>query len=285
MRLALIFNPGCRVGIGERCAGVLRNFPGITFECFDVRAAASLRGGFDLYLRLDDGDYALGGLDHLHPLAWWVADTHLKHSFNNIVINARATDFLFCFQKEGSERLARLLDRRVFWLPAAADYIVPPLSFVPFAQRRRDIAFVGTTGKFSLRKVALELVRSEYPDSFVGTAPREELPGIYAQSRLTVNYSINNDINMRTFEAMGAGALVVTSRIRNNGFEELFTSGENCLVFDDITTGELKTVIDRALSALQESESIARAGWELVNARHTWFHRMQMLLRIAGGYK
>ena len=157
--------------------------------------------------------------------------------------------------------------------------------FVPFAQRRRDIAFVGTTGKFSLRKVALELIRSEYPDSFVGTAPREELPGIYAQSRLTVNYSINNDINMRTFEAMGAGALVVTSRIRNNGFEELFTPGKDCLVFDDITTKELKSVIDRALVASLESESLARAGWELVNARHTYRHRMETLLRIAGGHK
>lgn len=82
---------------------------------------------------------------------------------------------------------------------------------------------------------------------------------------------------------MGAGALVVTSRIRNNGFEELLTPGENCLVFDDITTGELKTVIDRALADPKKSEGMARAGYELVNSRHTYYHRLRELLRVAGG--
>ena len=280
-RVALVYNRNQRVGIGERCQRVLEAASGLSATQFDLKDIRSVKSGFDLYLRLDDGDYGEPFPD-LHPYAWWVADTHIGHAFRKIAAHGARCDHLFCFQKEGAERVSRQTGKTVHWLPAAADYCSPSPVFVPHAKRKWDIAFIGTTGKFSLRKVALELIKSEYPNSFIGTAPHTELFQYYSNARIVVNYAINNDINMRAFEAAGAGALVLNYRIVNNGFEEIFKAGENCAVFSDVTTPELKENIDFYRANPAYVERIAKNGFDLVNSQHTYKHRLDAIFRTVG---
>ncbi len=282
MKVALVYDRDSRVGVGERCRQVLERRPGLHVSQFNLKEVRQVTGGFDLYLRLDDGDYASPFPDGLHPYAWWVADTHLRYPLSCIIRNAPACDALFCFQKEGAWKVSQATGRLVRWLPAACDPAAAPVPvFVPYQQRRWDIAFVGTTGKYTLRKVVLELIKSGYPNAFVGTAHHSELPAIYSQARIVVNYAINNDINMRIFEAMAAGALVLNNRITDNGFEDIFAPGTDCVVFDDPTTGELKRLIDHYLARHDEGERIARSGFALA-ARHTYKERLAEILRVMG---
>jgi hypothetical protein len=283
MKLALIYNSSInsRGGTGEICQAILERSPQIELVHYNLRDIWSVKGGFDLYLRIDEGDYDAKFPD-LHPYVWWASDTHIRYVFPKIVRAGAACDHLFCYQKEGARRVAEKLGREVHWLPAAVDHFDPPLVFVPYSERKWDIVFVGTTGKFSLRKVVLELIKSEYPNSFVGNAKYSELAQYYSQARVVVNYPIINDVNMRIFEAMGSGALLLNYRIINNGFEDLFKIGEHCEVFSDVTTSNLKDMIDACLASPQKSEAIARKGFELVNARHTYKNRMEEILKVAG---
>ena len=137
----------------------------------------------------------------------------------------------------------------------------------------------GRRENIPLRKVVLELIKSGYPNAFIGTAHHSELFSIYSQARIVVNYAINNDLNMRIFEAMAAGALVLNNRIKDNGFEDIFSPGQDCVVFDDPTTGELKRLIDHYLSHREDGERIARAGFTLAE-RHTYRERLREIGRI-----
>ncbi len=281
MKIALVYDRGSRVGVGERCRRVLEHQPGLEVSQFDLKEIRQVTEGFDLYLRLDDGDYAAPFPAGLHPYAWWVADTHLEHPLGCIIRNSPDCDALFCFQKEGAWKVGQTTGRLVRWLPPACDEAGPAPVFVPHRERRWDIAFVGTTGKYTLRKVVLELVKSSYPNAFVGTAHHSELFSIYSQARIVVNYAINNDINMRIFEAMAAGALVLNNRILDNGFEDIFAAGRDCVVFDDPTTGGLKRSIDHYLAHRDEGERIARAGFALAG-RNTYRQRLAEILRVMG---
>ena len=102
----------------------------------------------------------------------------------------------------------------------------------------------------------------------------------YSKARIVANYPINNDMNPRIFEAMGAGALVITHRIVNNGFEELFKENEHLVVFDDFD--EMIEKINYYLENKEERERIARNGFEYVKSYHTYRERLIKIFEIIG---
>lgn len=75
--------------------------------------------------------------------------------------------------------------------------------------KRYDWCFVGNIG--SKRKAFFDAVRAEYPNCFVGNAYFEEANRIYNASWLTLNLTINNDINMRFYEAQATSALMLAN--------------------------------------------------------------------------
>ncbi len=129
--------------------------------------------------------------------------------------------------------------------------------------------------------MVLEILKINYWNIFIGRAHYTELRDYYSKSRIVVNYPINNDINARIFEAMSAGSLVITYRIKNNGFSEIFKEGENIIVFDDILK-EMKQKIDHYLQNREDREKIALKGFELVNRYHTYRHRLREMFKIMG---
>ncbi len=84
MKVALIYNRNQRTGLGERCQKILENYKNLEIAQFDLNEIQKVKGGFDLYFRIDDGDYTLDIPHNLHPSAWWVADTHLPKSYKKI---------------------------------------------------------------------------------------------------------------------------------------------------------------------------------------------------------
>ena len=82
---------------------------------------------------------------------------------------------------------------------------------------------------------------------------------------------------MRVFEATASGTLLITNRIKNNGFEELFENNKHLVVYDG-SYKDLKEKIDYYLKNNEEREKISQEGYRLILEKHTYKHRADFIL-------
>jgi len=161
---------------------------------------------------------------------------------------------------------------------------VAALACDPAIHRRLDVPIqydISFVGRFcpGPRNDLLDLLRSRFPDHFIGQAQFEEMARIYSASRIVFNRSIRNDVNMRVFEALASGSLLITNDLSDNGQEELFQDGKQLATYRD--PGELLEKITYYLAHADEREAIAAAGLAEALAKHTYRHRMERLLAEA----
>jgi len=276
MKLALIFNKerGDTIGVYfERAARELE----IEFDHFWT-SNGNIPAGYGLYLRIDHGDYKYDIPKDLRPSAFYAIDTHLKKPYKKIKEQAGHYDFVFCAQKSGRTKLKRDLGIKAFWVPIACD---PQLHKNLNIDRRLDLAFVGTEGKKNLRGELLKALSRRYPNSYIGRADSSLMSNIYSGAKIGFNYSINNDINMRMFEILSCGAMLITNRIRRgSGFDELFCEGKNVVVYG--SAGELFKKIDYYLVHEDERMAIAAQGCDLARNRYTYKERLEIILETCG---
>jgi 2-polyprenyl-3-methyl-5-hydroxy-6-metoxy-1,4-benzoquinol methylase len=231
------------------------------------------RAGFDLYLNVDDGlEYRLP--PDLRPSAWWAIDTHID--FARCAARARDCDLVFAAQRDGAARLDAEGIAPAVWLPLACD---PAVHRRHEVAKRHDVAFVGNVFP-GPRRALIDLLRTRYRSAFVGNAYFDEMAEIYSASRLVFNRSLLNDVNMRVFEALACGSLLLTDDLADNGLAELFRDGVHLATYRDE-----QDLLDKAAYYLAREavrERIAAAGRDAVLAGHTYRHRMETLLRTAG---
>jgi len=127
------------------------------------------------------------------------------------------------------------------------------------------------------RTELLETLVQEFPNSFVGQAYFQDMARVYGQSRLAFNRSLRNDVNMRVFEALAGGSLLLTNDLAENGQAELLQTGRHLEVYR--SADEL---LERARYYLRHEatrQRITAAGKAEVLARHTYRHRAVEMLR------
>ncbi len=250
----------------------------------DVAAIAKARGFVpELLFFVEGGSMQLfpTGLEHLKcPTAWYGIDTHTNYMRHLRI--ARLFDATFVAQKMFVERLSADGARRVEWLPLA---FPSELFSDPEQTRPIDIAFVGSLDpaiypdRVKLFKGAQQIVtRAEF-----GPASPAEMSTRYGQAKIVLNRSFNNDVNMRYFEAMGAGAVLLTDPVINNGAEDLFHAGEHYLVYR--SESELLDSIRWLLGQPEKARAIGLAARKCVEAQHTYDHRVQQVLAVARALK
>jgi GT2 family glycosyltransferase/tetratricopeptide (TPR) repeat protein/2-polyprenyl-3-methyl-5-hydroxy-6-metoxy-1,4-benzoquinol methylase len=245
----------------------------IEVEQFEPGELARIpRTGFDLYLNVDDGlPYHLP--PDLHPAAWWAIDTHLD--FARCLEKSGAADLVFAAQRAGAEALRGAGIASATWLPLACD---PEIHSKHDVEKQYDFAFVGHVFP-GPRAELLETLRRRYLSHFVGHAYFEEMARIYSAARTVFNRSLKDDLNMRVFEALGCGSLLLTDAVDSNGQAELFRDGVHLATYRD--AGELLDKLAFYLAREPLREEIAAAGRAEALARHTYLHRMARLLREA----
>jgi spore maturation protein CgeB len=180
--------------------------------------------GFDLYLHIDDGlRYLLP--ERLHPCAWWAIDTHLSYDWD--VQKARGFDWVFAAQKDGAERLRADGIASAQWLPLAAN---PAVHRRHEVEKTVDVCFIGNL-VVGERTRLLEVLRREFPSTFIGRLYGDEMARAYSQARIVFNRSVRNDVNMRVFEALACGSLLVTNDLSENGQADLFQNGVHLVTY------------------------------------------------------
>lgn len=274
MRIALTFNKE-----NEATTGCYfeREFKKTTFDVvhFWTKDSRLIAPVYDLYIRIDHGDYKYDISENLHPAVFYAIDTHLKKPYKKIREQVRHYDLVFCAQKEGALKLKKDAKVDTFWLPLACDPLIHRKLDI---QKKYDIGFVGTKGKKSKRKVLLDLIVKKYPKSFIGQIEFTKMAEIYSMSKIGFNYSISNDVNMRMFEIMGCGTMLLTNYIRGNGFDEIFQNKKNLVAYR--TKREFIKLIDYYLNNDEEREKIAQAGYEYVVNNHTYQHRLNLMFKV-----
>jgi 2-polyprenyl-3-methyl-5-hydroxy-6-metoxy-1,4-benzoquinol methylase len=231
--------------------------------------AAVPASGFDLYLNIDDGfSYPLP--DALRPSAWWAIDTHLN--FARCRERATGFDFVFAAQRDGAARIEAERIAKATWLPLALD---PEIHGKQSVAKQFDVAFVGNVFP-GVRAELLDLIRRRYPKSWIGQCYFHEMAKTYSAARTVFNRSIENDVNMRVFEGLASGSLLVTNDLSQNGLAELFQDGVHLATYRG--PEELLDKLAFYLGREAVRERIAAAGHAEALANHTYRLRMERLL-------
>ena len=167
----------------------------------------------------------------------------------------------------------------VFLLPHAVDG--QRYGGIDDSARRFDLGWVGSlTGPlYASRRRLLPRLASRYTiNDWKASVPEEKVSAIYRGSRIVVNIARDDypqDANLRCFEAMAAGALLITrvpSELENLGLQP----GRHFIGYR--TDADLFSAIDHYLGDSEARERVARSGRAKILAEHTYDVRSDYLL-------
>ena len=105
---------------------------------------------------------------------------------------------------------------------------------------------------------------------------KNDIGKIYGKSKIIFNKSINNDLNMRFFEGLCSGGLLVTDKISGNGVSDLFKDKLHYIGYK--TNHDAINKINYYLKYEKKRTAIAIRGQKLVMKFHTYKHRLSQIL-------
>ena len=96
--------------------------------------------------------------------------------------------------------------------------------------------FVGQAGQYHpRRKAILEYLKEQIPNFWFGTLSQQDSFKAYSQAVISLNISLNGDLNLRFFEIISSqGFLLTDSLSEESGLNLLFSEGEDYESFDNI---------------------------------------------------
>jgi spore maturation protein CgeB len=206
--------------------------------------------------------------------AYYAIDTHTAFQEHIRFANVMDYDYVFVAQKDHVSKYVEAGCDKVYWLPLACDPEIHRRHLLPM---KYDLSFVGKIWR-NRERITKEL--GENFKMFVGRAYLHDMATIYSQSKMVLNISYRGDLNMRIFEVMSCGRLLLTNRIQN-GLEELFKNGKHLVVYEDMK--DLFEKIRYYLKEEKEREKIALSGQKEVRAKHTYRHRVKKILDLTVG--
>jgi len=219
----------------------------------------------------------LSGLDELDAVRlFWSRDPHLNAFWQ--AAYARLFDLTFSTQRRCIPDLCALGAGQVQHLP----WYAPGGAFTPFAQRRRDVGFVGRLGPTRpVRTWLVELLHEALPGRFEARDGLDygAMLAFYRETRLAPNESISGEVNFRLFEAAGCGCVVLAQDLGREQ-AELFEPGREMLVCADAL--ELVDAARMLCARPRLAEALGRAAWERVQADHLPLARAKSILAAAG---
>lgn len=152
---------------------------------------------------------------------------------------------------------------RVHWLPFLS---LNPRPQPPPVARRPGVAFVGSVGAHHpYRARVLEALRAEGVALDVRQAPHAEAARVHAAATISLNASLNGDLNLRIGEVLAAGGFLLTDRLSPQaGAELLFEDGRHLVFFDG--ADDLLQKIRHFAAHPEEAEAIRRTGAALAES-------------------
>jgi O-antigen biosynthesis protein len=260
---------------------VVRVQPNITMET---------NGSFDLNLLIDHGEDGINApldFEVPHPNAYWIADSHLGYPYR--LRRAKEFDFVFASHSPSIEKLVKdgIPREKIHYLPWAAEHTC----YRPYPVLEKwNWCFIGHINN-EFRLELLDRFCREFPvgiEGYMGWRAAY-MPGWnvlddcakkFSQSRIILNESVQDDLNMRTFEGLACRKLVLTEDVPD--LHKHFKDGEHLVTFKTIDEA-----VEKAHGLLADDERrtrIAKAGYEEFLAHHTYQERAKEILKICLNY-
>jgi glycosyltransferase involved in cell wall biosynthesis len=229
----------------------------------------------DLFLWVDSvPGYAPRNIARLDcPTACYLIDTHLNLPTHRDW--APRFDWAFLVHRQYCADIAASGCARVAWLPVACDPETHAHSPLP---KRHDIGFVGSMNQ-DRRGELLERIGRRWP-VHVERSFLRDMARTFAESRIVFNNAVRDDLNMRVFEAMASGSMLLTDRAPGSGLTDMFQDGQHLALYDD---DNLEEKVAYYLAHEDEREAIAMAGRAEVLRWHTYDHRAATLIDCVFG--
>ena len=211
------------------------------------------------------------GLEKLSiPKAAYLIDTHIHLPTH--LETAKSFDAVFLAQRAYIPEFHKAGVKNVFWLPLGCD---PEIHGKRAMEKKYDVGFVGTLG--DQRRVKLLQKLAEKVDIRYERLFMREMSDFFCHSRIVFNNAIRNDLNMRVFEAMCAGTMLLTDYA--DGILEFFRDREHMAIYDDENISKLAAYY---ITNEKERERIAETGRQEALAKHTYAHRVDEIVRVMG---
>lgn len=216
------------------------------------------------------------------PTIYYGQDTHVFFEEYLKVAKVQDYDYLFIAQKSDVEKFKKNGCKNVYWLPPACDPEIHRCYNIP---KIYDLSFVGgmptevpvKRGKEIFKRIKIMPNLQSKFNMFVGRKYLYDMAKIYSQSRIVLNMSIQGCLNMRVFEALSCGSLLLTNRTWD-GIEELFKDKEHLVFYEDYNLNEIIEKVQYYLTNPEEAGKIAKKGQEEVHKNHTYLHRVKYIL-------
>ena len=214
---------------------------------------------------------------------------------------ASSYDFFFVMDPHLLRQLKQSGFENCYYLPFCAD--VNEQTSNPFQNRKEkyDIAMVASysVSDYSNRTKYMESIKdlrlnifgsaawqkSSLKDCYRGTVTPDKVPDIYRHAKMVPNIhydktgSESEGINLRPFEAMAAGALLISDDSRAE-MSKLFRAGEEFISFPTGNYEKFRELCKYYLDHSQERLQIAQNGYQSIIANHSYIKRMRQMMDI-----
>lgn len=246
-------------------------------------------GHFDLNILIDYGEDVLGipiDWEIPRPNVYWAFDTHIDEKGYKYRLNrAKQFDHVFlCHKAQVADFIRDGIDpSKIHYLPCAAETdCYRPYPIMP----KWDWSFIGHLNSQHRVDLVDRFIREfglgdgkgymgyRMPQ-VQGHCILDDAAKKFSMSRIAINDSIKNDLNLRTFEAMACKTLLLTQA--NEPLLELFEDGKHLLTYSSLDEAAEKA--KWALNNPLDRQGIAEAGYQEIISKHTYNHRTLEILK------
>lgn len=165
-----------------------------------------------------------------------VADTHHLHRPLETIIEYLRSEEFTLISAENDRHHLKWLYRHGFenlcWLPNLA--LTPEIRPARSANdKNMATCFIGSLGRFHpYRATVIDYLAKNVANLHIGTASQREAAAAYNKYNISLNISLNSDLNWRFFEILGAGGFLLTDRLPSeSGIDTLFSEGKHYEAF------------------------------------------------------
>lgn len=231
----------------------------------------NIKGGYDLYFKCDDGIRSSWNKD-LHPSVYQVIDTHIESDWRVKLASEGEFDLVAVAQKEGLN--LPWTNKKVIWGPLGCDW---DAHCVGPREKKYDVAAImNFHSQYAAGRIDLvhELFKA-VPNFFFGGRMFHEMAEKFSESRLVFNAPLNKDLNMRHFEAMASGSVLVSERLEDAA-ELGFIDGVHYAGYS--SKEEMIKVVADLLKDSAKMDYLAKNGHSEVR-NHTYTKRVENILQ------
>ncbi len=180
-------------------------------------------------------------------------------------------DYVFVDQRSSVQTLQRYGIKST-WLPLC----VPDDNFRNETKKLYDITFVGSvSGDRVKRGNLLRYIGRRFDLNYVNNVDLDTMQTIFSQSKIVLNENHFNGVNLRVFQALASGSLLLTEK-ESDGLSTIFTEEKHLVTY---TRDNILDKIDRYISNDSYKE-IAFNGYSECRKKHTSLERARECVRI-----